>query len=139
MSDVGVLIALDKTVGPDTVLTFLGIEIDAVAMQARLPMEKKEAMVSLIKRMLSSEKVKVRDIQVLLGHLNFACRVVRAGRTFCRRLGLALSGLSLPHHRLRLLVGVKEALRVWCWLLEQRSGTDICRIDKAEFWDVQVY
>ena len=34
--------------------------------------------------------------------------VVRAGRTFCRRLGLALSGLSLPQHRLRLSVGVSS-------------------------------
>ncbi|KAJ1114012.1 hypothetical protein NDU88_002252 [Pleurodeles waltl] len=49
-------------------------------------------------------------------------RVVRAGRTFCRRLGMALSGQWLPHHHVRLRVGVKEDFRMWGVFLEQFNG-----------------
>lgn len=69
--------------------------------------------VKFLECMLTQEKVKVREIQVLLGHLNFVCRVVRAGRTFCRRLGLALLGLLLPHHHVRLSAGDKEDLHMF--------------------------
>ena len=97
MADLGVPMAEKKTVGPDTVLAFLGIEIDSMTMQARLPEDKRAAMLLMLTAMLAKEKVRVREVQVLLGQLNFACRLIQASRTFCRKLGLALSGLSLPH------------------------------------------
>ena len=63
-------------------LTFLGIEIDSLNMVARLLWDKKDAMGALLRVMLAKEKVRVREVQVLLGPLNFACRMVRAGQTF---------------------------------------------------------
>ena len=87
MADLGVPLAEEKTVSPDTILTVLGIEIETTVMQAWLPEDKKAMMVTLIGTMLRKEKMRVREVQVLLGHWNFACFVVRAGRTFCRRLG----------------------------------------------------
>ena len=110
MEYLGLPLAEEKTVGPDTVFTFLDIEIDSRTMEARLPGDKKRVMLNLILTMLAKDKPRVKEVQVLLGHLNFACRVIRAGRTFCRRLGLALAGKSgptLPHHRVKLSAGVK--------------------------------
>ncbi|KAJ1117425.1 hypothetical protein NDU88_005625 [Pleurodeles waltl] len=53
-------------------------------------------------------------------------RVIRAGRTFCRRLTLALSGRALPHHHVRLRVGVREDLRMWVKFLESFNGNPLC-------------
>ena len=39
-SDFGVPIAVEKTEGPCTVLVFLGLEIDSILMQVRIPMDK---------------------------------------------------------------------------------------------------
>ena len=39
-SRLGLLAALEKTVGPSTIITFLGIEIDSVAQQLKLPNDK---------------------------------------------------------------------------------------------------
>jgi hypothetical protein len=42
----GVPIKNEKTVGPSTTLTFLGIELDTLAMEARLPWDKVEKIIS---------------------------------------------------------------------------------------------
>ncbi|KAJ1216641.1 hypothetical protein NDU88_004242 [Pleurodeles waltl] len=76
--------------------------------------------------------------QVLLGHLNFACRVVRAGPTFCRRLALALSGQALPHHHVRLKVGVRDDLRMWATFLDSFNGIPL-KVWRDCEWDVQLF
>ena len=43
------------------------------------------------------------------------------------------------HHRLRLVVGVKEGLRLWVWFLERYNSVDICGLNKEETWDFQIY
>ncbi|KAJ1145549.1 hypothetical protein NDU88_011835 [Pleurodeles waltl] len=87
---------------------------------------------------LQRRKVTVRDIQVLLGHLNFACRVVWAGRTFCRRLGLALAGRELPHHHVRLIAGVKADLRMWGMFFKHFNGIPLQYWQVVD-WDVQIF
>ncbi|XP_069093123.1 uncharacterized protein [Pleurodeles waltl] len=138
MGDLGVPLAPEKTVGPTTALSFLGIELDTVEGMARLPADKKADMMERIFGMLGRSKVTVREVQVLLGHLNFACRVVRAGRTFCRRLSLALSGHALPHHHVRLKVEVHEDLRMWAKFLESFNGIPLKTCRDCE-WDVQLF
>lgn len=76
MGYLGVPLAPEKTQGPCVVLSFLGIELDSVQMEARLPGDKKRQMLLLLVELLGKAKVLVREVQVLLGHLNFACRVV---------------------------------------------------------------
>ncbi|KAJ1160539.1 hypothetical protein NDU88_001039 [Pleurodeles waltl] len=67
MEDLDVPLAPEKTVGPCTALTFLGIELDTITMVARLPSEKKEVMLRTLMAVLRSKKPTVRDIQVQRG------------------------------------------------------------------------
>ncbi|XP_078500441.1 uncharacterized protein LOC144755420 [Lissotriton helveticus] len=138
MEYLGVPLAPEKTMGPCATMSFLGIELDSRAMQARLPQDKKVKMLDLMQAMLAKPKVTVKEVQVLLGHLNFACRVVRAGRTFCRRLGRALSGHHLPHHRIRLTAGVKEDLRMWSTFLHSFNGIPLAQ-EQDWLWEVQIF
>jgi len=50
----------------------------------------------------------LRQMQSLIGKLNFACRAIRPGRAFCRRLIDATMGLTKPHHLLRVTAGMKK-------------------------------
>jgi hypothetical protein len=61
------------------VLSFLGIEFDTVAMELRLPLEKLTELRQRIKLLLGST---LREIQSIIGLLNFACQVVIPGRAF---------------------------------------------------------
>ena len=84
--DLGVPVGEHKTRGPSTVLTFLGIEIDTVHMQLRLPSEKlarlQDALLSLSTRRGGTKK----ELLSLIGSLYHACALIKPGRAFLRRL-----------------------------------------------------
>ncbi|KAJ1136157.1 hypothetical protein NDU88_002575 [Pleurodeles waltl] len=61
-----------------------------------------------------------------------------SGRTFCRRLALALSGQALPHHHVRLQLGVREDLRMWAKFLESFNGIPL-RVCRDCEWDLQLF
>jgi hypothetical protein len=82
----GLPMAADKTEGPTTKLVFLGIEIDTEAMVTRIPPEH----LLKLNQLLSDWEVKAHasksELQSLCGYLNFICKIVRAGRSFTRRI-----------------------------------------------------
>ena len=71
-------------------------------MECRLPLEKiikiKKALITSYKR----KKIKLKELQSLIGLLNFACLVVCPGRTFLRRLIDLIKGIANPSFYIRL-------------------------------------
>lgn len=75
-----------KTEGPATCLTFLGIEIDTLAMEARLPADKLDRLHALLSTWCLRDRCNLRELQELIGLLHFAATVVPFSRAFIRRL-----------------------------------------------------
>ena len=79
-------LALSKLEGPSTCLVFLGIELDTLLLQLRLPYPKlmrlKRTLLTWISRKCSTKK----ELESLIGLLHDASIVIRPGRTFLRRL-----------------------------------------------------
>jgi len=69
----GVLIAQEKTVGSETVLQFAGITLDSINMEARLPEDKLQKCRTLLTTFSRRRKATLRELQSLLGFLNFTC------------------------------------------------------------------
>ena len=82
----GVPIAPDKCEGPTTMLTYLGIEVDTVLMQLRLPEEKLKRVQATVAEWLGRKAGRRRELESLVGLLQHAARVVRPGRRFVRRI-----------------------------------------------------
>jgi hypothetical protein len=118
----GVPLAPDKTVGPSQVLTFLGIELDTSASEARLPQDKLDKCLLLISQTLSSKSLKLKSLQSIIGTLNFACSVVLPGRAFLRRLIQLLIGKKKPNHHISLSAGAKSDMRTWKAFLDHFNG-----------------
>jgi len=78
--------AAAKTEGPTTCLTFLGLELDTEAMEARLPADRLVELQRLMVDWSRRERASVRELQSITGLLNFACAVVRPGRFYLRRI-----------------------------------------------------
>ena len=76
-SYLGIPMAPDKTVGPSTNLSFVGIELDSLSMEAGLPHDKIHKYTALICQFPRRKKVPLQELQSLLGLLNFACAVVK--------------------------------------------------------------
>lgn len=113
MKKFSVPLSEEKTVGPVTCLSFLGIEIDTVEQVFRLPQDKLARLQTLVDSALAANKVMLKFLQSLLGFLNLACRVLPMGRVFSRRLSLATAGVRRPFHFVRLSKVLKDDLRVW--------------------------
>ena len=82
----GFEISLNKLVTPCQKLTFLGVEINSVAMTLSLPESKLDDLRSSIDEFRTRKRATKRQLQRLAGKLNWACKVVYGGRTFLRRL-----------------------------------------------------
>ena len=85
-SALGVPMAPNKQEGPTTCLVFLGIQIDTVAGELRLPEDKLQRLQALLQKWGARRACQRRELESLVGLLNHACKVVRPGRSFLRRL-----------------------------------------------------
>ena len=121
-SYLGIPMAPEKTVGPSTTLTFAGIELDTVLMEACLPQEKLDKCRELLSAFLRRRKVTLQEIQSLTGLLNFACTVVVPGRAFLHRLIDLTIGVRKTHFLIRLSREVKQDLLVWQSFLTGFNG-----------------
>ena len=119
----GIPIAPEKTCGPATSMSFAGIELDSIRLEACLPLDKIEKCVSLISEFCHRKKVTLKEIQSLVGLLNFACSVTQPGRAFLRRLIDLTVGVRMPNHYIRLNREVKEDLNLWLSFLSNLVGS----------------
>ena len=118
----GLPIALEKLEGPACVLTFLGIEIDTLNMQLRLPHAKLLELRALIRSWLGRKACSRRELQSLTGKLQHACKVVKPGRSFLRRMFELLRGIGKAHHQVRLNHSFRSDLVWWDAFLESWNG-----------------
>lgn len=124
-AELGVPLAEEKTEGPATRLTFLGIQLDTVQGMSSLPRDKLATLKRMVGETLAKEKCTLKQFQTLLGHLNFACRVVSPGRAFCARLARATAGVTAQHHYIRISKGIKQDLGVWLEFLDHFNGVSM--------------
>ncbi|XP_053383470.1 uncharacterized protein LOC128549826 [Mercenaria mercenaria] len=92
-STLGVPIAVDKSVGPTTIMVFLGLEIDTNEMLVRIPIHNVDELVGLLKGIMNRKKVSLKELQRLVGKLNVFGQAIRSSRAFTRRFYDAMSGL----------------------------------------------
>ena len=113
-SQVGIPLAPNKLEGPTTQLVFLGILIDTTRMETSLPDDKLHELLSELRSWSSCKKCLKRELLSLIGKLNFACRIIPAGRIFLRRLIDLSTQARLPHHHVTMN---REARRDISWWL----------------------
>lgn len=92
----------DKTQLSTTCITIYGIEIASTQMVARLPMEKIEKSLLLLSKYKCKRSISLRELQSLLGLLNFACGVIIPEKAFLRRLFDLTILHTSPHYRINL-------------------------------------
>ena len=115
-----------KTVGPVTSLTFLGVEIDTVKLELRLPEVKIQELKSLLAQWLGKGRWCVkRELESLAGKLQQACKVVRPGRCFLRHLYVATAGPRPQSAPIRVNRAIRADIRWWHTFLQQWNGVSL--------------
>lgn len=67
-------------------MDFVGITLDIPKQEARLPEDKLVKCKDLLEKFLKIKRCTLKEMQSLIGVLNFACSVVQPGRAFLRRM-----------------------------------------------------
>src|SRR5882672_357374 len=75
-----------KTVRPTTRLEFLGLELDSESMEARLPNNKLVYLRETLTNWTTRSWCSLKELQEIIGYLQFCAQVVPHGRTFIRGL-----------------------------------------------------
>jgi len=79
--------AIEETKNKEgTLVDFLGLEIDTMAMQARLPLDKHQHALQLVTDTLEKCSIPFYKLEKLLGFLSFCCAVLPLGRPFLRQI-----------------------------------------------------
>ena len=112
----------EKCEGPATCLVFLGIELDSVTQIARLPAEKFNRSMSLLQSWSNKRTCHRQELESLIGHLHHACKVVRPGRTFLRRMIDLLAHFRNRSHPIRLNVDFRRDVHWWLAFFRDWNG-----------------
>ena len=121
--ELGVPIATNKTEGPSTAITFLGIELDSSTMSVSLPIDKLHKLRSLVDELIGAKVVRdMHKFESLLGHLVHAAKVCPLGNAFLNAL-FSLKATMKPGQIRRLNLEARADLAWWKLLLDNWSGT----------------
>ena len=115
-------VAPEKIEGPSMRLTFLGIEMDTENLILRLPVDKLTTLKEMVREWLPKKACTLRDLQSLAGKLQHACKVVRPGRTFLRRVFELLKGCKKRQTFVRLNAAIRSDLMWWHLFLDSWNG-----------------
>ena len=120
-ADIGIPMSDKKTFPPENIMTFLGFEIDTVKREIRLPVEKIQQCRDEIDHLLARKKTQLRNLQSVIGLLNFASQVILPGRAFLRRLIDQTRGYRLPTFWIPLKNALLD-LKMWKHFLDNHNG-----------------
>lgn len=128
-SYLGIPLAVSKQEGPTTCLIFLGIVVDTVLFELRLPAEKLLRLKLMLKRWSRYKFCNKKELESLVGHLHDASIVIKPGRTFTRRL---IDLLKSAHRRsasslLRLNAEARSDIAWWYYFTEKWNGLSMMR------------
>ena len=114
-----------KVEGPSTCLVFLGIEIDSVESQLRLPQDKLGALRMELGKWRGRKTCTKKELLSLIGHLGHASKVVKPGRTFLRRLIDLSTSVKELHHHIRLNASARADIAWWWCFGSQWNGVSL--------------
>lgn len=118
----GFHISYKKLTHPAQVVRFLGIEIDAVNLELRLPQDKLESLKDLLMQFLKKKKATKKELERLAGLLAHACKVVRGGRTFSRRVYDMVASCKERGHKTRLNAEFRKDVMWWVEFVSTFNG-----------------
>ena len=118
----GFYISFRKLTPPSRINRFLGIDVDSVLMELRLPLDKLEKLVVQLKLYMKRRKATRLELEGLGGVLAHCCKVVHGGRTFSRRVYDLIASAKKASHKVRLNEEFRKDLAWWLEFAAKFNG-----------------
>ena len=117
--------SLPKTIGPVQALEYLGIILDTVLFQMRLPEDKLTRIIAMVKTFLGLSVCTKREMLSLCGNLSFSTRCIPAGRSFMYRLFRVAHSVKPLNKEVFITPEAKNDLKMWLHFLENWNGVSL--------------
>ncbi|XP_065145726.1 uncharacterized protein [Paramisgurnus dabryanus] len=139
-SEIGVPLSKEKTLGPCTSIEFLGITLDSISFQASLPLEKIQRIALLLSNYILADRCTKQQLLALLGHLNYAIRIIPQGKSFVSNLLAKAATIPSLHDKTTLDEACKMEMRLWQQFLSSWNGISFFYNDYITHpEDIQMY
>lgn len=124
-ASLGVPIKHGKTVPPAQVIEAHGLLLDSIQKQIRLPADKLQDCQAQLSLFSQKTKCTLKQLQSLIGTLQFASKAIKPGRPFLRRLINLTCGVTQSFHRIRLNGESRADINCWFNFLQAHNGTTL--------------
>ena len=134
----GIPLSHPKTIGPLASLVYLAVVLDTSLFSTRIPIDNIQRISSLIQEFSTKKRCTKRELLQLLGHFDFAARVIIPGRSFMSYLFQVSCTDQQLHFRVRIGKEARVDLATWeyfitnwnchCFFLNHDpvSNVDLC-------------
>lgn len=123
LRELGFQLNYNKVEGPKQQLVFLGILIDSINMTLSVPEQKLSELRNDLQCFLNRAKVTKRDIQQLVGKMNWIAQIIYGGRFHIRRLIDRSNSLEKQWYRTRVTKDMKLDVCWWLDFMKIFNGT----------------
>ena len=121
-SYLGIPLAEKKLVYPTKIIEYLGFIIDTVNRIIKIPKDKVDKLLEKISMIESKKRCVLREVQQLLGLMNYVSRACPPARAYTRRIIDSIKGGRQPWHYVNITRAFKEDLQVWKIFLKEFNG-----------------
>ena len=134
----GAPIEEEKSEGPSPSLVFLGIELDSIAMEMRLPPDKLRNLRDALAEWRGKKAGRKREILSLVGSLSHAAKVIKPGRSFLRRIIELSKQTKELDHFVRLNKEARSDIEWWHQFAAAWNGVSLMRQGGRQRWDIEI-
>ncbi|KAK3732238.1 hypothetical protein QZH41_001624 [Actinostola sp. cb2023] len=131
LQELGLDEAYEKAVSPTTRLTFIGLEVDTIAMTVSVPEDKLCDLESILNKWQNKRRCTKRQLQNLIGKLSFVATCIPPGRIFMSRLLQMLRLLYRQHHHAHLTQNFRKNIQWWQTFLRSYNGISLILEDNT--------
>eukprot|EP00732_Lithocolla_globosa_P002613 Lithocolla_globosa_v1_NODE_1767_length_2351_cov_75.861559.p1 type:complete len:386 gc:universal NODE_1767_length_2351_cov_75.861559:2134-977(-) len=121
----GIPLNAKKTVLPTQEIELLGLIINSVSQQVRVPTDKLDSIHLSLEEWHRKTKATKLQLLSLIGVLGFAAKAVKHGRTFLRRMINLSTVVKAPHHLIYLNNAFRKDLNWWRLFLQRWNGISL--------------
>ena len=116
----------NKACSPATSMTFIGVLFNTITMTIEITPERLQEIITILATWLDKSSASLKDIQSLLGKLNFVAACVRPGRIFIARMLKWLKVLYKEDSKLNVIPNyVKKDILWWYTYLPRYNGVSM--------------
>ena len=127
LKEIGVVENEKKACAPSTQMVFLGTLLDSEKMEIRITDDRMLDIRSILPKLLQRKSASKRELQSLIGKLQFVGKCVKPSRIFISRILVLLRGLKHSRYKVRLNTEFRKDIQWWINFMHVYNGVSMIK------------